>query len=82
MENKGWWDNDQEEKWKRDARLQVMQAFSRAEKATKPRVKEMFLDVYHEMPRNLKEQYEECMEHISKYLNEYPVDDFASHDSD
>ena len=54
METKGWWDDVQEEKWKRDARLQVMQAFARAEKSIKPAVKEMFLDVYHEMPQHLK----------------------------
>lgn len=78
METKGWWDDVQEEKWKRDARLQVMQAFARAEKSIKPAVKEMFLDVYHEMPQHLNEQYEECLEHVRKYPNEYPIDNYAT----
>ena len=80
MVSKEWWDDEQEEKWKRDARLQVMQAFGRAEKAIKPPMKDLFTDVYHEMPRHLTEQYEECVAHVSKYPNEYPVDDFANNE--
>jgi 2-oxoisovalerate dehydrogenase E1 component alpha subunit len=80
MVSKEWWDDEQEEKWKRDARLQVMQAFGRAEKAIKPPMKDLFTDVYDEMPRNLSEQYEECVAHVSKYPNEYPIDNYASNE--
>ena len=77
MVSKGWWDDELEEKWKRDARLQVMQAFARAEKAQKPAIKEMFEDVYDKMPQHLSEEYDECMKHVGKYLSEYPVDNYA-----
>ena len=80
MDLKELWDDEKEERWKRDARLQVMQAFGRAEKAVKPPVKHLFTDVYHEMPRNLAEQFDECCAHVRKYPNEYPIDNHASNE--
>lgn len=77
MESKGWWDNDLEEDWKREARHQVMQAFSRAEKALKPPIKDMFTDVYDKMSNRLQNQYQECMDHIAKYPHEYPTELYA-----
>ena len=74
MENKNWWDNEMEEQWKAHAGQQVMQAFSRAEKALKPPVKDMFTDVYDTMPSRLQIQYQECMEHVAKYPHEYPTE--------
>jgi len=74
MENKGWWNEDHEKEWKKEARLQVMKAFSDAEKALKPSVKELFYDVYKELPKHIEEQYKECLEHIAKYPHEYPID--------
>ena len=77
IEDKGWWDNNKEEEWKKEARLQVMQAFSRAEKALKPPIKELFTDVYQEMPKHIQAQYQECMEHIAKYPQDYPTENYA-----
>ena len=77
MENKNWWNNEMEEEWKKDARQQVMQAFSRAEKSLKPPVKEMFLDVYDTMPSRLQKQYQECLDHVAKYPHEYPTELYA-----
>ncbi|KAK2553834.1 2-oxoisovalerate dehydrogenase subunit alpha [Acropora cervicornis] len=77
MESKGWWDNGLEEDWKREARHQVMQAFSRAEKALKPPIKDMFTDVYDKMSNRLQNQYQECMDHIAKYPHEYPTELYA-----
>ena len=77
MESKGWWDNGLEEDWKREARHQVMQAFSRAEKALKPPIKDMFTDVYDKMSNRLQNQYQECMGHIAKYPHEYPTELYA-----
>ncbi|EDO43057.1 predicted protein [Nematostella vectensis] len=74
MEDKGWWDQDQEQQWKKEARLQVMQAFADAEKALKPPVKELFLDVYKEFTPHLQEQYKECVDHVAKYPHEYPTE--------
>lgn len=74
MENKKWWNSKMEEEWKREARQQVMAAFSRAEKALKPPVEEMFSDVYDTLPSRLKKQYKECMDHVAKYPHEYPTE--------
>ena len=74
MENKEWWNSKMEEEWKREARQQVMAAFSRAEKALKPPVEEMFSDVYDTLPSRLKKQYKECMDHVAKYPHEYPTE--------
>lgn len=80
MEYKEWWDTNMEEEWKRDARQQVMAAFSRAEKALKPPVKEMFQDVYDTLPSRLKKQHQECMDHVAKYPHEYPTELYAKDD--
>ena len=50
-----------------------MRTFEIAEKTKKPRVEALFSEVYHEWTPRIKRQYEEIMEHISKYPNEYPV---------
>jgi len=77
MENKNLWNNEMEEEWKHEAHQQVMQAFSRAEKALKPPVKEMFLDVYDTMPSRLQKQHQECVDHVAKYPQEYPTELYA-----
>ena len=74
MENKNWWDCEMEEVWKRDARQQIMTAFSRAEKELKPPVKDMFNDVYDILPCRLQKQHHECMDHVAKYPDAYPTE--------
>lgn len=44
----------QEKEWKEDCKRQVMTAFARAEKKLKPNWKEIFTDVYHEMPSHIR----------------------------
>ena len=80
MENKGWWDAEKEENWKRESRRQVMQSFARSENLSKPPVEELFHDVYDEMPENLRNQFKECMEQVKKYPNEYPTDIYKKKD--
>ena len=50
-----------------------MTAFEAAEKSKKPPVEAMFTDVYDEWTPRIKQQYNDCMEHIYKYPNEYPL---------
>ena len=52
MVSMNWWNNKQEENWKRDARLQVLQTVKRAEKAVKSNMKNLFTDVCDVMPRS------------------------------
>ncbi len=51
---KGLWSEEMEKEWKATSRKQVMQAFAKAEKTKKPHWKEMFTDVYKEIPSELK----------------------------
>ena len=76
MEQKGFWSDSEDQKWKKSARFQVLEAFKRAEKLKKPPIVEMFKDVYKSMPKRIKEQQDECFKHIKKYPSEYPTDKF------
>ena len=76
MEKKGWWDQEREEAGKKHARQSVLEAFNKAEKAKKPRIENMFGDVYDELPLNLQEQKNEVLERIRKYPAFYPVEDY------
>ena len=43
-----------EKDWKASSRKQVMEAFAKAEKTPKPNWKEMFTDVYDDVPPHLQ----------------------------
>ena len=73
VEEKGWWSDDDNEAWKIESLKEIMRTFEIAEKTKKPPVEALFSEVYHEWTPRIKRQYEETMEHISKYPNEYPV---------
>ena len=51
---RGIWSEAQEKEWKASSRKQVMEAFAKAEKTPKPNWKEMFTDVYHDVPEHLQ----------------------------
>jgi len=77
LESKGLWSEEKEKEWKNTSRTNVMQAFARAEKKLKPNWKEMFTEVYDEMPEDLKRQMKEMEEHVELYKDEYPVKNYA-----
>ena len=76
MEQKGWWNDKLETEWKDETKRSVMKAFVSAEQKIEPNIREMFNDVYDEWPDNLKEQYEELMEHLKLYGEHYPLKNF------
>ena len=78
MRERGIWDEDKEKEWKNSSRKQVMEAFSKAEKTLKPNWKEMFVDVYDEIPPYLKEQMDEMENHVESYKDEYPTKNYES----
>ena len=51
-----------------------MKALSRADKALRPPLKDIFTDVYDKLPSRLQNQHQECMNHIAKYPHEYPTE--------
>ena len=56
---------------------QVLEAFARAEKRLKPNWKEMFTEVYDEMPVDLKKQMNEMEKHVNLYKDQYPLKNYA-----
>ena len=57
--------------------LQVLETFARAEKKLKPNWKEMFTEVYDEMPLELQKQMEEMEKHVDLYKDQYPLKNYA-----
>jgi len=70
--NRGLWSEEKEKEWKQSSRKQVMEAFANAEKTKKPNWKEMFTDVYDDVPDHLVEQMNDMEKHLELYKNEYP----------
>merc|ERR1712105_24405 len=52
--NKGLWSEQQEKEWKNESKKKVLEAFARSEKLLKPNWKEMFTEVYDEIPVDLQ----------------------------
>merc|ERR1712037_912644 len=63
LTNKDAWSEGQEKEWKNESKKKVLEAFARAEKRLKPNWKEMFTEVYDEMPVDLKKQMDEMEQH-------------------
>jgi len=74
---RGLWDEAKEKEWKEISRKEVMTAFSNAEKKLKPKISEMFTDVYHDVPSHLKDQQAQMESHLKTYGGEYPMDKYA-----
>ncbi|ESN99956.1 hypothetical protein HELRODRAFT_187239 [Helobdella robusta] len=78
MEDKGWWSQKQEDEWRLESRKKIIQAFSKAERKKKPNPEELFLDVYKELPKHLADQMTSMKDHVNRYREHYPVDNFKS----
>ncbi len=57
-----------------------MQYFAKAEKVLKPDWRLLFTDVYEKMTPQLKKQLSEMEEHVSKYSDHYPLQNYAKKD--
>jgi len=75
--SKGVWSEAQEKEWKNESKKQVLEAFARAEKKQKPNWREMFTEVYDEMPKDLRKQMEEMEKHVDMYKDQYPLKNYA-----
>lgn len=51
---RGWWNEDEENNFVKQTRKQILSQINLSEKKLKPDWREMFSDVYYEMPQNLK----------------------------
>ncbi|XP_065217668.1 2-oxoisovalerate dehydrogenase subunit alpha, mitochondrial [Planococcus citri] len=78
LQDNNWWNEELENAYKSDIKKRVLSSMAMAEKKKKPNWKEMFNDVYNEMPENLKEQMKYMEDHLSKYNQHYPLENFKS----
>lgn len=74
VERNGWWSDKAETELRSSVMKQLLQAIQVAEKTEKPRISEMFTDVYEETPPNLKEQEKLLRESMSRHSKDYPSD--------
>lgn len=72
LEKNNLWNDQNEVEYAKETKKQLMQSFAIASKKNKPYWKEMFNDVYHEIPDNLLEQMNSLENHISQYSDHYP----------
>ena len=77
MEAKGWWNEENEKSFRKKARADVLEAFTKAEKYKKPPVSDLFTDVYDEMPWHLKEQQAELHDLMKKFPDHYNTSKLA-----
>ncbi|EAT39862.1 AAEL008366-PA [Aedes aegypti] len=78
MKQRDWFNEEEEEKYVKAIRKQVLAQINQSEKIPKPDWREVFQDVYHEMPTHLKEQMKQMEEHVEKYKEHYPLNDFKN----
>jgi len=76
LTHKGLWSEQQEKEWKNESKKQVLQAFARAEKKLKPNWKEMFTEVYDEIPTDLQKQMADMEKHVEMYKDQYPLKNY------
>lgn len=76
MLKQGWFDEEAENEYVKSIRKQIMAQNQLSEKKPKPDWREMFFDVYDDVPDHLKKQLKEMEEHVKKYKDEYPLKDF------
>lgn len=72
----GLWSDAKQRELEQEARAQVLDALSHAEKTKKPSIESMFDDVYDKLPANLIAQREELKRHLQKYGHHYSVEDY------
>lgn len=78
LKRKEWYDEAEEKNFIADTRKKILKQLSVSEGKPKPNWKEMFKDVYAEMPIHLKEQMQELEKSIEAHDDYYPSKNFQS----
>ncbi|GFQ01641.1 2-oxoisovalerate dehydrogenase subunit alpha 2 mitochondrial [Phtheirospermum japonicum] len=74
VQKNGWWTEEDETELRSSIRKQVLSAVQVADKMEKPRLEELFTDVYDRVPLNLREQEKSLRETIKKHQLDFPAD--------
>lgn len=77
LELKNWWNQEQEDEYRSQAKKEILKRFAAAEKRKKPSIKHLFSDVYDELTPNLIRQQKELDNLIKKYPEYYNTTDFT-----
>ena len=77
MLDRQWWDEAADAALVKDTRKQVLAALKRAEVQKKPPIKDLFTDVYKDLPPHLQQQQAALDEHLKKYGEHYSLEDYA-----
>ncbi|KAK7605272.1 hypothetical protein V9T40_007130 [Parthenolecanium corni] len=76
MEKYSMWNEELQSKWLDSIRKQIRKSVVEGEKVKKPKWQEMFSDVYHDLPLHLQEQQQYMENHVKKYKQYYPLNDY------
>jgi hypothetical protein len=71
LQAQGWYDGQQEEELRKQARKDAIRSLNVAQKVGRPHTMHLFSDVYDEVPWNLEEQEQALLEHMQKYPSSY-----------
>ena len=71
LQAQGWYDGQQEEELRKQARRDAIRSLNSAQRVGKPHSMHLFSDVYDEVPWNLEEQEQALLEHMQKYPSSY-----------
>ncbi|XP_021978142.1 2-oxoisovalerate dehydrogenase subunit alpha 2, mitochondrial [Helianthus annuus] len=74
VERKGWWSDKEESELRIHTMKQVKHAIDEAEKEEMPLLRDMFTDVYDDLPSNLMEQETLVRETIQRHPKDFPKD--------
>jgi 2-oxoisovalerate dehydrogenase E1 component alpha subunit len=75
---KGWFNESEENDFVKNIRKKIMNQNQLSEKKLKPDWREIFYDVYDDLPLNLRKQLNEMEAHVKKYEKNYPLKSFKS----
>ncbi|KAH0946585.1 hypothetical protein HN011_009970 [Eciton burchellii] len=76
LESLGLWCNNKEQQLIDLTKKEILSAFSEAEKKSKPYWKELFTDVYKDMPGHIKKQMNLMEKHLEEFKEHYPLSSF------
>uniref|UniRef100_A0A1B0A378 2-oxoisovalerate dehydrogenase subunit alpha n=1 Tax=Glossina pallidipes TaxID=7398 RepID=A0A1B0A378_GLOPL len=78
MVKRDWFNEAEENDFVKDIRKKVLKQISISEKKLKPNWKELFTDVYNDVPLHLQEQMNELKKNIEENKSYYPVKNFKA----
>jgi len=77
IQKRGWWTDEQNTKLIVAAKSEVKEAMKSSEREKKPHLDHLFTEVYDQFTEDLEEQKKEMHDHLKKYPDQYPTQNFS-----